>query len=83
WEKLRDDPGAARRGLDGAAATGDEHPAAYAGAAGAAWAAGDHDAARDLLGRAAELEAEHPTYYGSAWVELTRAMLEDESLGRC
>ena len=83
WETLRDDPGAARRGLDGVPATDDEHPAAYAGAAGAAWAAGDRDAARDLLDRAQALDDEHPTYYGSAWVELTRAMLEDGSLGRC
>jgi endo-1,4-beta-D-glucanase Y len=83
WEKLRDDPSAARRGLDGTPATGAGHAAAYAGAAGAAWAAGDHDAARDLLDRAAALDAEHPTYYGSAWVELTRAMLVDGSLGGC
>ena len=82
WDKLRDDPGAARRELDGSVAGGD-HAVAYAGAAGAAWAAGDHDAARDLLDRAAELDAEHPTYYGSAWVELTRAMLVDGSLGGC
>ena len=83
WEKLRDDPGAARRGLDGAPATDDEHPAAYAGAAAAAWAAGDRAAARDLLDRAAELDAQRPSYYGSAWVELTRAMLEDGTLGDC
>ena len=83
WEKLRDDPGAARRGLDGAPATDDEHPAAYAGAAAAAWAAGDRAAARDLLDRAAELDASRPSYYGSAWVELTRAMLEDGTLGDC
>jgi endo-1,4-beta-D-glucanase Y len=83
WDKLRDDPGAVRRGLDGAPATGDDHAVAYAGTAGAAWAAGEHDAARDLLDRAEKLEAEHPTYYGSAWVELTRAMLVDGSLGGC
>jgi endoglucanase len=83
WGKLRDDPGAARRGLDGTPATDEEHPAAYAGAAATAWAAGDRDAARDLLDRAQELDAEHPTYYGSAWIELTRAMLVDGSLGDC
>jgi endo-1,4-beta-D-glucanase Y len=83
WDTLRDDPGAARRGLDGAPASEDEHPAAYAGAAAAAWAAGDRNAARDLLARGQQLDAEHPSYYGSAWVELTRAMLEDGSLGRC
>jgi endoglucanase len=83
WDTLRDDPGAARRSLDGTVATGDDHAVAYAGAAGAAWAAGDHGAARDLLDRAAELNSEHPTYYGTAWVELTRAMLVDGSLGGC
>jgi hypothetical protein len=82
WDTLRDDPSAARRGLDGTVAGGD-HAVAYAGAAGAAWAAGDHDAARDLLDRAQKLDAEHPTYYGSAWTELTRAMLVDGSLGDC
>jgi len=83
WETLRDDPGAARRRLDGAPATEDENPAAYAGAAAAAWAAGDHDAARDLLDRAEQLDDEHPSYYGAAWVELTRAMLTGGSLGDC
>ena len=49
----------------------------------AAQAAGDDRATADLLGRAADLDAMHPTYYGSAWVALRRAMLEDGSLGRC
>jgi endo-1,4-beta-D-glucanase Y len=83
WPHLRDRPGAARRALDGTPLTGDEHPAALAGAAAAAQAAGDHGAAADLLDRAAKLDAEHPTYYGSAWVDLTRAMLVDHSLGTC
>ena len=83
WPKLRDDPGAARRSLDGTPQTGDEHPAALVGAAGAAQAAGDRAAADDLLDRAAELDADHPTYYGSAWVALGRAMLQDHTLGRC
>jgi endo-1,4-beta-D-glucanase Y len=83
WDTLRDDPGAIRRTLDGSAVTSDEHAVAYAGAAGAAWAAGDHDAARDLLDRAQAADAEHPTYYGSAWVEIARAMLVDGSLGDC
>ena len=83
WPRLRDQPGVARRGLDGAPATGDEHPAALAGAAGAAWAGGDRDAARDLLDRAAALDDEHPSYYGAAWVALARTMLESSALGRC
>jgi endo-1,4-beta-D-glucanase Y len=83
WPRLQHEPGAARRALDGTPLTSDEHPAALAGAAAAAQAAGDHRAAGELLDRAAQLDAEHPTYYGSAWVDLTRAMLVDHSLGRC
>ncbi|HET8758151.1 MAG TPA: glycosyl hydrolase family 8 [Solirubrobacteraceae bacterium] len=83
WDTLRDDPGAAQRSLDGPPTGDTDHAAAFAGAAGAAWAAGDHQAARDLLDRADELDAEHPTYYGRAWIELTRAMLVDGSLGDC
>jgi endo-1,4-beta-D-glucanase Y len=83
WPRLQHDPGADRRALDGTALTADEHPAALAGAAAAAQAAGDHRAAGELLDRAAKLDAEQPTYYGAAWVDLTRAMLVDHSLGRC
>jgi endoglucanase len=83
WPKLRDQPGVSRRGLDGAAATGADHPAALAGAAAAAQAAGDAAAFKDLLARAAALDAEHPSYYGAAWVALTQAMLIDHSLGSC
>jgi endoglucanase len=83
WPRLQHEPGAARRALDGTPLTSDEHPAALAGAAAAAQAAGNHRAAGELLDRAAQLDADHPTYYGSAWVDLTRAMLVDHSLGRC
>jgi endo-1,4-beta-D-glucanase Y len=83
WPRLREQPGAARRALDGTPLTTDEHPAALAGSAAAASAAGDSAAASDLLERAAQLDAEHPTYYGAAWVDLTRAMLFDHSLGTC
>jgi endoglucanase len=83
WPKLRDDPGAARRSLDGTPLTDHEHPAALVGAAAAAQAGGDLQASGDLLQRAADLDADQPTYYGSAWVELGRAMLQDRSLGRC
>ena len=54
---LRDDPGVARRALDGPSLTDGQHPEA--------------------------LDAEHPTYYGKAWVELTRAMLRPGALGTC
>jgi hypothetical protein len=36
-----------------------------------------------LLDRAASLDAQRPSYYGAAWVDLGRAMLVDHSLGRC
>jgi endoglucanase len=83
WPRLQRDPGAERRSLDGTPQTSAEHPAMLAGAAAAAQAAGDHQAAGKLLDRAAQLDADHPTYYGAAWVDLTRAMLVDHSLGRC
>jgi endo-1,4-beta-D-glucanase Y len=83
WPKLRDEPGAARRRLDGTPMAGDEHPAALVGAAAAAQAAGDRGAADDLLRRAASLDEQRPSYYGSAWVALGRAMLQDHSLGGC
>jgi endoglucanase len=82
WPALQHDPGAARRALDGAPLTQDESPAALAGAAAAAHAAGDTRAASELLDRAAALDEQRPSYYGSALVELTRAMLDGE-LGRC
>jgi endo-1,4-beta-D-glucanase Y len=83
WPLLRDRPGAPKRKLDGTPLTGDEHPAALVGAAAAAQAAGDRAAVDSLLRRAADLDAQRPTYYGAAWVDLGRAMLVDRSLGRC
>jgi endo-1,4-beta-D-glucanase Y len=83
WPRLREDPGAARRALDGTPLTEDEHPVALAAAAAAAHAAGDRTAASELLDRAERLDAERPSYYGGAWVELTRAMLKPGALGTC
>ena len=83
WPRLRESPGTARRALDGTPLGDDEHAVALAGAAAAAHAAGDRHAATDLLDRAARLERERPSYYGAAWVELTRAMLQDGTLGSC
>jgi endoglucanase len=83
WPRLREQPGVARRGLDGRVAAGGESPAALAGAAAAAKASGDQAAFKGLLGRAAALDGQHPSYYGAAWVALTQAMLVDHSLGRC
>jgi endoglucanase len=83
WPRLRDAPGAARRALDGRPLGDGRHAVALTGAAGAAYAAGDRKAAAYLLHQAAQLDAKHPTYYGSAWVALTRAMLFTHSLGAC
>ena len=82
WPSLQHEPGAAKRALDGTPIGDHDSPAALAGAAASAHAAGDERAARELLDRAAQLDEERPSYYGSALVELTRAML-DEKLGRC
>jgi endoglucanase len=84
WPALRDhDPLPAVLGLDGAPRSQDAHPVAAAGAAGAARAAGDREAADDLLDRAEELEDERPSYYGAAWVALARVMLDTDWVGRC
>jgi endoglucanase len=75
WQRLREHPGAARRALDGTPLTRDQHPAALAGAAAAAHAAGDREAADDLLDRAEALDDERPSYYGAATVALARTLL--------
>jgi endo-1,4-beta-D-glucanase Y len=78
WPLLRTRPGAPGRALDGTPRGGAEHPAALAGAAAAADAAGDGEQAQRLLDRAASLDAERPTYFGAALVELTRIALDRE-----
>jgi endoglucanase len=83
WPILRTQPGASKRALDGSPLTRDEQPAALAGAAAAAHAAGEHDTAEDLLDRAAELDGERPSYYGGALVALTTVMLASNALGEC
>ncbi|MBV8218182.1 MAG: hypothetical protein JO325_06950 [Solirubrobacterales bacterium] len=52
-------------------------------AAGAAKAAGDTSAVHRLLAEAQQLNAEHSTYYGSAWVALGRLMLTTSRLQPC
>jgi endoglucanase len=53
---------------------------ASAAAANAARRNGDRDR---LLGEAERADAAHPTYYGSAWVALGRALLTTDLLGGC
>jgi endo-1,4-beta-D-glucanase Y len=83
WPRLREHPGAAERALDGTPLTRDEHPAALVGAAAAAQAAGDRDAAEALLDRAQELDKARPSYYGSATIALARTMLGSDAFGDC
>ena len=52
-------------------------------AAGAAKAAGDTGAVPKLLAEAQQLNAEHPTYYGAAWVALGRLVLTTSRLQPC
>ena len=59
------------------------HPVVLVAAAAAADAAGDEEAASRLLDDADDLDDEFPTYYGSAWIALTRIWLDTEALGRC
>jgi endoglucanase len=52
-------------------------------AAGAAKAAGDTNAVTALLAEAQSLNAQHPTYYGAAWVALGRLVLTTNRLQPC
>jgi endoglucanase len=70
-------------GLDGTPVEGGSHPAAIVAAAAAADAAGDRTAAGELLARAEAADESAPSYYGSAWVALGRAMLTTDWLGGC
>ena len=69
--------------LDGSVVDRSTHAAMIVGAAGSASAAGDEESAAVLLERAATWDAEHPTYYGSAWVALGRLWLTSPLLGGC
>jgi endoglucanase len=60
-----------------------DNPVATVGAAAAARAAGETATSDALLDRAAEQAGDHPTYYGSAWVELGRELLQGEDLAAC
>jgi endoglucanase len=60
-----------------------DNPVATVGAAGAARAAGDKNASDALLDHAEKQDAEHPTYYGAAWVALGRELLQSTDLPAC
>jgi endoglucanase len=60
-----------------------DHPVFSVARAAQATAAGDPAAAEALLDDAAAQDAEHPSYYGAAWVALGRALLQTDLLGSC
>lgn len=60
-----------------------EHPAWLVGAAGAAAAAGEEAAARELLHEATAADEARPSYYGSALDALARVLLTSDELGSC
>jgi endo-1,4-beta-D-glucanase Y len=84
WPRLSREPGVLPRALRGAPLHGAQKSSAgLAGAAAAAAAAGKSGTARALLDEASSLERDHPTYYGSALVALTRVSVMTHMLGRC
>jgi endo-1,4-beta-D-glucanase Y len=71
------------RSLAGQGTSSDVAALSAVAAAAAAQAAG-HDAERDtLLDRATSIDAQFPTYYGSAWVALGRILLTTDRLAHC
>jgi endoglucanase len=83
WPLYRRAPGRDSYGLNGTPQTALTHPASLVAAAAAAEAAGDRNRTTQLLGAAQAVNAEHPTYYGAAWVALGRVMLTTSALGTC
>lgn len=84
WPQLRTDPSLLPRTLGGKPAGGARKSSAgLAAAAAAGVAAGRKRAAEKLLAQASKDEQDHPTYYGSALVALTRATVVTPMLGRC
>ena len=69
-------PSAAAYTLGGQVLTSGQNPAMLAGAAAAAFAAGQRSAARSLLSRALSLAHSTPTYYGMAIIALTQLNLD-------
>jgi endoglucanase len=84
WPRLRRQPGVLPRALDGAPLSGaHDSSVGFAAAAAAAAASGKRATARNLLDQASALERDHPTYYGSALVALTRVSVMTHMLDRC
>ena len=69
--------------LSGAAVGTTKSPVTLAAVAGAAKASGDTRAMKTLLDAAEQLDKQHPTYYGGAWVALGRLLLTTDRLQPC
>ncbi|MBC3641029.1 glycoside hydrolase, partial [Klebsiella sp. Kps] len=69
--------------LGGGSLSDEQSALGFTARAAAAQASGDAVASTEDLERAAQLTAEYPTYYGTAWVMLATAMLTDDVLGGC
>jgi endoglucanase len=69
--------------LDGNAISSDLNAISYTARAAAHAAAGDFAKAREDLNRAEDVNSLYPTYYGSAWLALTRNFLDSTVLGGC
>jgi endo-1,4-beta-D-glucanase Y len=72
---------AAGYSLDGTPLVDWTHPVALVAVAAAAEAAGQEQHSDDELRAAGELNARHPTYYGSAWTALGNILLDTNLLG--
>ena len=83
WPLYRRAPGHDAYALDGLPRTRATHPASFVAAAAAAQAAGNRGTAGHLLDVAQASDQAHPSYFGSAWVALGRAMLTTAALGSC
>lgn len=85
WPFLRDrrDDLAIRYGLDGRVAEPGPFAPTLVAAAAAAHADGSDGDAAALLDRAADVDREHPTYFGSALVALGRVLLTTDLLRAC
>lgn len=59
------------------------HPITLVAAAASAHAAGDRASASRLLDTARDLDGRIPTYYGSAWIAISRMVLDTRMLGGC
>ena len=69
--------------VDGDPVSAARNGASLASAAAAAHAAGDNSAAESLLEQAEAQDRRQPTYYGSAWIALSRLGLDGDRLGGC